>query len=78
MMFSTYDSDHDHSGYPNGCSGNFGGGWWYNGCGEANMNGDWRLREGVRMVDLSVRRAARAESHDDKGDLRRVGSNEAG
>ena len=41
MMFSTYDSDHDHSGYPNGCAGNFGGGWWYNACGYANLNGDF-------------------------------------
>ena len=39
---------------------------------------EWLLRELVRMVGVSVRRAARAESHDDEGDLRRVGSNEAG
>ena len=41
MMFSTYDSDHDHSGYSSGCAGNFGGGWWYNNCFHANLNGDY-------------------------------------
>nr|XP_046265372.1 angiopoietin-related protein 3-like [Scatophagus argus] len=38
MMFSTKDRDNDnHQG--SNCARNYTGGWWFNACGEANLNG---------------------------------------
>ena len=37
MRFSTWDQDNDL--YPRNCAAGFGGGWWYNNCSWANLNG---------------------------------------
>ena len=38
MAFSTYDRDNDLDAQRN-CAGVYGGGWWYNACTYANLNG---------------------------------------
>ena len=38
MRFSTYDNDNDLHVSTN-CASVFGGGWWYNACHRANLNG---------------------------------------
>ena len=37
MAFSTYDQDHDT--WSNNCANKYGGGWWWKGCGNVNLNG---------------------------------------
>ncbi|XP_030846982.1 ficolin-1-A-like [Strongylocentrotus purpuratus] len=37
-LFSTRDRDHDRILYGN-CASHYKGGWWYKGCGSANLNG---------------------------------------
>ncbi|XP_062621141.1 fibrinogen beta chain-like, partial [Saccostrea cucullata] len=44
MSFSTLDRDHDRCGWCN-CAVDHGGGWWYNGCHDANLNGKWSPEE---------------------------------
>ena len=39
QAFSTRDMDHDSSDGGNNCALNFKGGWWYNSCHLANLNG---------------------------------------
>ncbi|XP_071970148.1 fibrinogen-like protein 1 [Engystomops pustulosus] len=60
--FSTSDAVHD-SCYPNcqvgdimkdSCSEIFQGGWWYNSCGSANLNGLWRAAPRHRYRTSSV------------------------
>ncbi|WAR27462.1 TEuncharacterized, partial [Mya arenaria] len=38
QAFSTYDHDMDHQS-PTNCAYTYHGGWWYNGCYTANLNG---------------------------------------
>ncbi|XP_069108364.1 angiopoietin-related protein 7-like [Argopecten irradians] len=38
MQFSTYDQDNDNHGSTN-CAQQYRGGWWYNACYDANLNG---------------------------------------
>ncbi|XP_061190516.1 fibroleukin-like [Saccostrea echinata] len=40
MYFTTQDRDNDGNGGAN-CAVNWGGGWWFNYCHEANLNGPW-------------------------------------
>ena len=35
MVFATYDNDNS----PGGCAKAYGTGWWYDNCGDANLNG---------------------------------------
>jgi len=44
MMFSTKDQDHDRS-ITRHCSHLDKGGWWYNRCGKANLNGQYLVDE---------------------------------
>nr|KAG5690359.1 hypothetical protein BaRGS_001281 [Batillaria attramentaria] len=46
QRFSTYDNDNDNSTTRN-CAMEYGAGWWFNACAEANFNG--------RMSDTGVR-----------------------
>ncbi|XP_065301838.1 techylectin-5A-like [Dermacentor albipictus] len=60
--FSTFDQDHDNAKF--NCAGAFRGGWWYNDCHKANLNGlnlngphasyadgiDWSIRNGSRHL----------------------------
>ena len=38
MKFSTYDRDNDFGG---NCARDYRGGWWYNSCYDANLNGQY-------------------------------------
>ncbi|KPP71676.1 angiopoietin-related protein 3 precursor-like [Scleropages formosus] len=40
MGFSTKDQDHDNNGDGN-CAQNYSGGWWFNACGNSNLNGKY-------------------------------------
>ncbi|KAM8727450.1 angiopoietin-related protein 3-like [Acanthopagrus schlegelii] len=52
MMFSTKDRDNDkHPG--SNCAHNYTGGWWFNACGDANLNGRYFL---MRAKGRSERR----------------------
>eukprot|EP00062_Callorhinchus_milii_P006754 gi/632947624/ref/XP_007889140.1/ PREDICTED: angiopoietin-related protein 5 [Callorhinchus milii] len=51
-MFSTYDKDNDRCSpcifgdlAIESCSDMFGGGWWFNQCGMADLNGDWHSKD---------------------------------
>nr|KAG5690361.1 hypothetical protein BaRGS_001283 [Batillaria attramentaria] len=49
QRFSTYDNDNDNSTTRN-CAMEYGAGWWFNACAEANFNGqmsDTGVRENV-------------------------------
>ena len=39
MKFTTWDSDNDLTSF--NCAVKLNGGWWYNGCYQANLNGDY-------------------------------------
>jgi hypothetical protein len=39
MMFSTKDRDNDNSFFLRSCADNFFGGWWFNFCHDAYLNG---------------------------------------
>lgn len=39
MQFSTYDADNDR--YPWNCASDYLGGWWFNCCHHAFLNGPW-------------------------------------
>ena len=41
QMFSTYDQYHDSWG--SNCAVSFRGGWWFNGCHNVNLNGDYLI-----------------------------------
>uniref|UniRef100_UPI0037E8E8A3 angiopoietin-related protein 3-like n=1 Tax=Semicossyphus pulcher TaxID=241346 RepID=UPI0037E8E8A3 len=44
MMFSTKDRDNDRQ-HDSNCANNHSGGWWFNACGDANLNGRYfRMR----------------------------------
>lgn len=48
MFFSTYDNDNDNRDY--NCGSRWRGGWWYNACHRANLNGDYgntKFGEGI-------------------------------
>jgi len=40
MRFSTHDYDNDQSGGSN-CAKSYGGGWWFNDCGNSCLNGPY-------------------------------------
>ncbi|XP_061150850.1 angiopoietin-related protein 3-like [Syngnathus typhle] len=52
LMFSTKDRDNDKNRDPN-CAPNYTGGWWFNSCGDTNLNGRYFL---VRHKGRSDRR----------------------
>ncbi|XP_049610392.1 angiopoietin-related protein 2-like [Syngnathus scovelli] len=63
MKFSTYDRDQDMSDYLN-CASTYGSGWWYNRCGDTNLNGIYRKRcagdinwynFGLKSVEMKIR-----------------------
>lgn len=39
MFFTTYDNDNDNREY--NCGSRWRGGWWYNACHKANLNGEY-------------------------------------
>lgn len=47
--FSTFDSDHDT--YSGSCAGAYGGGWWYESCYQANLNGPYVAAPGMHAPD---------------------------
>merc|ERR1712062_12975 len=52
MAFSTYDRDNDNARDYN-CAAFLHGGWWYNHCSLANLNGRWASRDyqGLKWYD---------------------------
>ncbi|XP_022623234.1 angiopoietin-related protein 3 [Seriola dumerili] len=52
MRFSTKDRNNDNHRNPN-CARNYSGGWWFNGCGDINLNGRYLW---LRAKGRSVRR----------------------
>ncbi|XP_019643647.1 PREDICTED: uncharacterized protein LOC109484728 isoform X2 [Branchiostoma belcheri] len=69
MEFSTYDDDNDNEA-DGSCAVRFHGAWWYNACGESNLNGEyggtdfgkgvvWNsfrgMRESLKFTEMKVR-----------------------
>ena len=65
MRFSTKDKDNDRWAYGN-CAQTYGGGWWFNRCGQTNLNGGnqqremywhphFKVKESIDRVQLKVR-----------------------
>ncbi|XP_067940559.1 fibrinogen-like protein 1 [Watersipora subatra] len=52
MGFSTFDYDND--GHPGSCASSFQGGWWYDACMSANLNGVWHDANNARPSSFGV------------------------
>ena len=50
-MFSTKDMDNDNSG--SDCANTNGGAWWYDSCGDANLNGRYHTDEQIRANGIN-------------------------
>ncbi|GFN97170.1 fibrinogen related protein 12.1, partial [Plakobranchus ocellatus] len=68
LFFSTFDRDNDKAPASN-CAISHHGGWWYNACYNANLNGQWGVKapkgpvwlwakgkEGVSFSEMKIRR----------------------